>query len=259
MLGKKKAEKSTKKVAKEKLKVHSKKTLDENTCRLVTELLDPDGVDGDAVQSWRVFRIMAEFVQGFELLRRHDLAATFWGSARTKPTDPYYKAAEQLAAKLAKEDFSIVSGGGPGIMEASNVGAFKVNGKSVGLNIQLPFEQKLNPYTTESLNFDFFFSRKVMLAFAAEVYVYFPGGFGTLDEFFEIVTLIQTKKIERIPIVLYGKDYWEPLIRFFEKNMMKQFKTISPEDLELFHLVDSVDEAYKYIMNTVPKCNTRQI
>jgi uncharacterized protein (TIGR00730 family) len=261
MLGKKKATGPTKKqsVGKQHLKVHSRKTLDEDTCRLVTELLDPDGVDGDAVQSWRVFRIMAEFVQGFELLRKHDLAATFWGSARTQPDNKYYKDAEELAARLAKKNFSIISGGGPGIMEASNVGAYKVSGRSVGLNIQLPFEQKLNPYTTESQNFDFFFSRKVMLAFAAEVYVYFPGGFGTLDEFFEIVTLVQTKKIERIPIVLYGKEYWEPLLRFFEKDMLEKFGTISPEDLELFHLVDSVDEAYKYIMKAVPKCNPRQI
>ena len=229
-------------------------------CRVVSELLDPEGADGDAVQSWRVFRIMSEFVQGFELLREHGLAATFWGSARTNPDDEYYKDAEELAAKLAKKGFSIISGGGPGIMEASNVGAFKVGGKSIGLNIQLPFEQKLNPYTTESLNFDFFFSRKVMLTFASEVYVYFPGGFGTLDEFFEIVTLIQTKKIERIPVVLYGKDYWEPLIRFFEQQLIKKYKTISPEDLELFHVVDSVDEAYKYINKEVKKIkNVRQI
>jgi uncharacterized protein (TIGR00730 family) len=220
----------------------------EKPCRVVTELLDPSGVDGDAVQSWRVFRIMAEFVQGFELLREHGLAATFWGSARTTPDDPYYKAAEELAARLAKKGFSIISGGGPGIMEASNVGAFKVGGKSVGLNIQLPFEQKLNPYTTESLNFDFFFSRKVMLTFASEAYVYFPGGFGTLDEFFEIITLIQTKKIEPIPVLLYGKDYWSPLIAFFENDMLQKYKTISPEDLEIFHVVDSVDEAYTYIL-----------
>ena len=238
---------------------YARKKLDPNTCRIVTELLDPNGVDGDAVQSWRVFRIMAEFVQGFELLRGHGLAATFWGSARLQPNDPYYKAAEELAARLAKKNFSIISGGGPGIMEASNVGAFKVGGKSVGLNIQLPFEQKLNPYTTESLNFDFFFSRKVMLTFASEVYVYFPGGFGTLDELFEIVTLIQTKKIEPLPVVLYGKDYWEPLIRFFEKDMLKKFKTISEEDLQIFKLVDSVDEAYKYIMTHVDGKPQRQI
>lgn len=241
-------------------KRNKKAKVQSQPCRVVSELLDPGGADGDAVQSWRVFRIMSEFVQGFELLREHGLAATFWGSARTDPNDPYYKAAEELAAKLAKKDFSIISGGGPGIMEASNVGAFKVGGKSVGLNIQLPFEQTLNPYTTESLNFDFFFSRKVMLTFASEVYVYFPGGFGTLDEFFEIVTLIQTKKIEPIPVVLYGKDYWEPLLRFFEKDLLKKHKTISEEDLAIFHLVDSVDEAYKYIMKEVKKIkNVRQV
>lgn len=227
------------------------KSVSPNTCRLVTELLDPHGKDGDAVQSWRVFRIMSEFVQGFELLRDTGLAATFWGSARLQPTDRYYKEAEELAARMAKRGFAIVSGGGPGIMEASNVGAFKVGGKSIGLNIHLPFEQKLNPYTTESLNFDFFFSRKVMLTFASEVYVYFPGGFGTMDEFFEIVTLIQTKKIDPLPIVLYGKDFWKPLLRFFEQDMLKKFGTISAEDLKLFVVVDDVDEAFKYIMKNV--------
>ena len=227
-------------------------------CRVVNELLDPKGTDG-AIQSWRVFRIMSEFVQGFELLRNYGLAATFWGSARTQPNDPYYKAAEELAAKMAKKGFTIISGGGPGIMEASNVGAFKVGGNSIGLNIQLPFEQKLNPYTTESLNFDFFFSRKVMLTFSSEVYVYFPGGFGTLDEFFEIITLIQTKKIEKIPIVLYGSDFWEPLIRFFEKDLLKKHKTISKEDLDLFHVVDSVDDALKYILKNVDCSNVRQV
>lgn len=235
-----------------------KKTVPDN-CRVVTELLDPSGADGDAVQSWRVFRIMSEFVQGFELLRSHGLAVTFWGSARTQPDDEYYKDAEALAAKLAKKKFSVISGGGPGIMEASNVGAFKVGGRSVGLNIMLPFEQKLNPYTTESLNFDFFFSRKVMLTFASEVYVYFPGGFGTLDELFEILTLIQTQKIEKIPIVLYGKEFWEPLLRFFEKDLLKKYKTISPEDLDLFHVVDSVDEAYKYIIKNTRTTNVKQI
>lgn len=228
--------------------------------RVVRELANASISDGDAVESWRVFRIMAEFVQGFELLRAHDLAATFWGSARTSPDDQYYRAAEELAARMAKKGFSIISGGGPGIMEASNVGAFKVGGRSVGLNIKLPFEQKLNPYTTESLNFDFFFSRKVMLTFASEVYVYFPGGFGTLDEFFEIITLVQTKKIERLPVVLYGRDYWDPLIRFFEQSMLKKFATISPEDLELFKVVDSVDEAMKYIEKEMKNIkNVRQI
>ncbi len=227
-------------------------------CRVVTELLDPGGQDG-AIQSWRVFRIMSEFVQGFELLRNYGLAATFWGSARLQPNDPYYKAAEELAAKLAKKGYAIISGGGPGIMEASNVGAFKVGGKSIGLNIELPFEQKLNPYTTESLTFKYFFSRKVMLTFSSEVYIYFPGGYGTLDEFFEIITLIQTKKIERVPIVLYGSDFWEPLLRWFEKDLLKKFKTINKEDLDLFVVVDSVDDAYKYILKNVDGKNVRQV
>lgn len=232
----------------------------EETSRIVTEVLDPGSTTGDAIQSWRVFRIMSEFVQGFELLRDHGLAATFWGSARLQPDNKYYKDAEELAAKLAKKNFSIISGGGPGIMEASNVGAFKVGGRSVGLNIQLPFEQKLNPYTNQSLNFDFFFSRKVMLAFASEVYVYFPGGFGTLDEFFEIVTLVQTKKIEPIPIVLYGKEYWEPFLKIFKEDLLEKHQTISPEDMDLFHLVDSVDEAYKHICKEVKKIkNVTQI
>ena len=224
-------------------------------CRVVTDLLD---TDGDAIESWRVFRIMSEFVMGFELLRKQGLAVSFYGSARTSPTDPYYKQAEELAARLAKKCFAVVTGGGPGIMEAGNVGAFKVGGQSIGLNIQLPFEQKLNPYTTESLDFDFFFSRKVMLAFASEVYVYFPGGFGTMDELFEMLTLIQTKKIEPIPIVLYGKDFWDPMVKVFKTTMLKEYKTISKKDLDLFQVVDSVDEAYKYILKATKGKNTRQ-
>lgn len=246
MLGKKKENKK-------------QKNQSENS-RVINELLDSTGVNGDAIESWRVFRIMSEFVQGFDLLRKHGLAVTFWGSARIDSDSKYYKEAEELAARLSKIGFSIISGGGPGIMEASNVGAFKVGGKSVGLNIRLPYEQKLNPYTTESLDFDFFFSRKVMLTFASEAYVYFPGGFGTLDEFFEIVTLIQTKKVDPIPVVLYGKAYWEPLVDVFEKSLLKKFKTISPEDLEIFTIVDNVDEAYKYINKQVKKIkNVRQI
>jgi uncharacterized protein (TIGR00730 family) len=245
----------TKASAKTKKRIHESQA----HCRIVTDLLDPTGQNGDAIQSWRVFRIMSEFVQGFELLRNHGLAVTFWGSARIEPGSPYYKAAEDLAAKLAKKGFSVISGGGPGIMEASNVGAFKVGGKSVGLNIQLPFEQKLNPYTTESLNFDFFFSRKVMLTFASEAYVYFPGGFGTLDEFFEIITLIQTKKIERIPVVLIGSDFWNPLLAWFEKDLLKKHKTISKEDMDLFVIFDSIEEAYKYILKNVDCKNIKQL
>lgn len=224
-------------------------------CRLDAELLNPNGTEGDAVQSWRVFRIMSEFVQGFELLRDVGLSATFWGSARLTPDNEYYKAAEELAAKLAKKGFAIVSGGGGGIMEASNVGAFKVGGKSIGLNIELPFEQKLNPYTNHSLQFHFFFSRKVMLTFASEVYIYFPGGFGTLDELTEIITLIQTKKIKQIPVILYGKEFWAPLMRYFEQDLVKKYGTLSAEDMAIFEVVDSVDEALKYITKHVDTKN----
>lgn len=224
-------------------------------CRIVTDLFQED----DAVQSWRVFRIMSEFVDGFETLRKYSTAATFFGSARVKPGEPSYKAAEALAAKLGKDGFTIITGGGPGIMEAANVGSFKVGGRSVGLNIELPMEQKLNPYVTESRQFHFFFSRKVMLSFASEVYVYFPGGFGTLDELLEIVTLIQTEKITKIPIVLYGKEFWSPLISYFKNTLLKEYATISPEDLDMLHVVDTVDEAYDYIRAHVDPATPRQI
>lgn len=224
-------------------------------CRVMTDLFESD----NAVQSWRIFRIMSEFVNGFDVLRKYSTAATFFGSARLTPRDPVYKAAESLAAKLAKKGFTIITGGGPGIMEAANVGSFKVGGKSLGLNIVLPTEQKLNPYVTESETFHYFFSRKVMLSFASEVYVYFPGGFGTLDELLEIVTLIQTEKIARIPIVLYGKDFWASILELFDKKLLKQYKTISPEDMDLFHIVDSVDEAYEYIVAHVDLAAPRQI
>lgn len=224
-------------------------------CRVLTDLFETD----DAIQSWRIFRIMSEFVSGFDVLRKYSTAATFFGSARLTPQDPAYKDAESLAAKLAKKGFTIITGGGPGIMEAANVGAFKVGGKSVGLNIQLPMEQKLNPYVTDSESFHFFFSRKVMLAFASEIYVYFPGGFGTLDELLEIVTLIQTKKIQKLPIVLYGKDFWDPLLEYFEKQLIGKYKTISREDMDLFFVADTVDDAYDYIVKHVSPVTPRQI
>jgi uncharacterized protein (TIGR00730 family) len=224
-------------------------------CRVLTDLFEED----DAVQSWRTFRIMSEFVSGFDVLRKYSTAATFFGSARLDPTDPDYKAAELLASKLAKKGFAIITGGGPGIMEAANVGAFKVGGKSVGLNIQLPMEQKLNPYVTESETFHFFFSRKVMLAFASEVYVYFPGGYGTLDELLEILTLIQTRKITKVPVILYDKKFWTPFLDFLENQLLHKYKTIDKEDLDLFHVVDSVDEAYEYILNHVDPCTPRQL
>jgi uncharacterized protein (TIGR00730 family) len=217
-------------------------------CRIMSDLLDPQG---DAVESWRVFRIMAEFVLGFEVLRKYGLAATIFGGARFAPEDPYYEDAKELAAALAKLGFAVITGGGPGIMEAANTGAYEAGGKSVGLNIQLPTEQKLNPYVTENATFDFFFSRKVMLAYASEVYIFFPGGFGTLDEFFEMVTLVQTGKIACIPIICYGKEYWEPLVAWIDSTLAKKYRTIVPEDRAIFEVVDSIDEAIASIKRQV--------
>lgn len=230
-----------------------KKAKDEPlVCRLTTELLRP------ADQSWRLFSIMSEFVNGFNLLRKLGPAATFWGSARLQPGNKYYDKAEELAKRLSEQGLAIVTGGGGGIMEASNVGAFKVGGSSVGFNIRLPEEQRLNPYTTESQTFDHFFARKVMLAYASEVYIFFPGGLGTLDEFFEIVTLIQTKKITAVPVVLYGKEFWEPLVAWFKTGLLDKYQTISKEDLDLFVMADSVDEAEELILRKLANsCNFR--
>lgn len=232
-----------------------KKNDREMHCRIDTDFFQPE----DGVQSWRIFRIMSEFVAGFEILRKYSTAATFFGGARFTPKDPEYQAAEELSMRLAKSGFATITGGGPGIMEAANAGAFKAGGESVGLNIELASNQKLNSYTTESEGFHFFFSRKVMLSFAAEVYVYFPGGYGTLDEFMELITLVQTKKISKIPIVLFGKDFWQPLIDFMVNSLYEKYKTISKEDLDIFHLVDSVDEAYEYIIKQVDPETPKQI
>jgi uncharacterized protein (TIGR00730 family) len=203
------------------------------------------------LESWRVFKIMSEFVEGFELLGRYGLAATFFGTQRQTFEDHFYADATELAGRLAKHGFAIITGGASGIMQAANEGAYNAGGASVGLNIRLEANQAANKFLTDYMIFDHFFVRKVMLTFASEVYIYFPGGFGTLDEFFEIVTLIQTKKIQKIPIVLYGKEYWTPLIEFFKSKLLTEHKAIDPEDLDIFHLVDSVDAAYDYIIENV--------
>ncbi len=199
------------------------------------------------IESWRVFKIMSEFIEGFDIIRRYGLAITFFGSARAKPEDESYKMAEELASRLAKKGFAIITGGSSGIMEAANKGAFTAGGMSVGLNINLSDKQSYNPYLTEKFVFDHFFVRKVMLTYASEVYIYFPGGFGTLDEFSEILTLVQTEKIRRIPIVLFGKSFWEPFIDFAKKTLLTDYHTIDAADLDLFVIVDTVDEAYEYI------------
>lgn len=205
------------------------------------------------LESWRIFKIMSEFVEGFEMLQKYTLAATFFGSTRTTFEDHFYRSATELAGKLSKQGFAIITGGAGGIMEAANKGAYEAGGASVGLNIRLPQEQAPNSYLTDMANFDHFFVRKTMLAFASEVYIYFPGGFGTLDEFFEVLTLDQTKKIKRVPIVLFGSEYWGPLIEFMKTKLLSEHSAIDADDLTLFYLTDSVDEAFDYIVRNV-KC-----
>jgi uncharacterized protein (TIGR00730 family) len=225
-----------------------------NICRIDAELLSGNG---NQVQPWRVFKILAELVAGFELLRKYSLAATFFGTSRCKSTDEVYRQAEELAGKLAKAGFAIVTGGASGVMEAANKGAYEAGGKSIGVNIRLPEKQGINEYLTDFEQFNYFFTRKVMLSFASEVYVFLPGGFGTLDEFFEMVTLVQTKKIKRIPIIAIGKGYWAPLFEWVEKTVVEKNQAADKEDLNIYYLVDSVDEAYNLILKLVPECNPR--
>ena len=202
------------------------------------------------IESWRIFKIMSEFVEGFDVIRRYSLAATFFGSTRTAPDDKIFIQASELAAKLSKKGFAVITGGSSGIMQAANKGAYDAGGASVGLNITLPDIQNYNTYLTDKFSFDHFFVRKVMLTYASEVYIYFPGGFGTLDEFFEIVTLMQTKKIRPIPVLLFGKAYWEPILQLIQNHLYKG-GYIDQVDMSLYTLVDSVDEAYDYIAANV--------
>ncbi|MFQ5541023.1 MAG: TIGR00730 family Rossman fold protein [Candidatus Paceibacteria bacterium] len=201
----------------------------------------------------RIERMGRELYEGFEALRKHRLAVTFFGSARSTVGDEIYQATSELAGYLSKSGFTVITGGGGGIMEAANRGAFEAGGASVGLNISIPEEQTLNKYTTESKKFNYFFTRKVMLTFASEVYIYFPGGFGTFDELFEILTLIQTRKIKRLPIILYGKAYWDPIVKLIDEHLLERFHTIDKEDTGLYTVVDSVDEAYHAVLDQV-KC-----
>jgi uncharacterized protein (TIGR00730 family) len=203
------------------------------------------------LEPWRLYKIMAEFSEGFETLGKYGLAASIFGTARMTFESHFYTEATELSARLAKAGFAIITGGAAGIMEAANKGAYDAGGFSVGLNIRLDSNQGTNKFLTDSITFDHFFVRKVMLTFASEVYIYFPGGFGTLDEFFEILTLIQTNKIRKVPIVLYGSEYWGPLIAFFKAKVLGEHAAIDPADMDLFVLVDTVDEAFTYITKNV--------
>ena len=205
--------------------------------------------------SWQIFKIMSEFVQAFETLSKIGPCVSIFGSARTNPENPYYKMAEEIAEKLTQKGYGIITGGGFGIMEAGNKGAKNGKGKSVGLNIDLPLEQEANKYIDNDklINFDYFFVRKVMFVKYAQGFIVMPGGVGTLDELFEAITLIQTQKIGAFPIILVGKEYWKGLIDWMKNVMLKKENNISPKDLNLFTLVDSVDEAVQCIDNFYSK------
>ena len=201
-------------------------------------------------ESWRIFRIMAEFVDAIEVLSKVHKAVTIFGSARIAPTDIYYQKAEHLAYLLAKNGFSVITGGGPGIMEAANKGASEAGGQSVGMNIQLPFEQKPNPHANVRIDFKYFFTRKVMFVKYAVAYVILPGGFGTMDELFEALTLIQTRRIKSFPLILMGSDYWQGLLDWLKKTMLAEGK-ILPADLELIQIIDDPEEVVKHIKKYV--------
>lgn len=202
-------------------------------------------------QTWRIFEIMAEFVSGFELLSKYKKAASFFGSARFSSKNEHYREAVKLAKMLSRDGYAIITGGASGIMEAANRGAYEAGGPSVGMNIKLADQQSLNKYVKDSEDFQHFFVRKVMLSFASQVYIFFPGGFGTLDEFFEMVTLVQTKKIHPIPIILVGRDFWQSVLKLITTELLKKHKTISPGDTSLYYLVDDARSAHALIKKII--------
>lgn len=204
--------------------------------------------------SWQIFKVMSEFVDGFEKLTKIGPCVTIFGSARTRPDNNYYEMAQDIAFKLVRLGYGVITGGGPGIMEAGNKGAYFGKGKSVGLNIELPFEQKSNDFIDrdKNLSFDYFFVRKTMFVKYAQGFIVMPGGYGTLDEFFEAITLIQTKKNVNFPVVLVGKDYWKGLINWMKDKVLKE-NIINADDLNIFELVDSSDEAVKCIQDFYKK------
>jgi uncharacterized protein (TIGR00730 family) len=208
-------------------------------------------IDDFKVQdSWRLFHILSEFVDGFETMAKVYPAVSIFGSARAQPKSPAYKMTEKIAASLVKNGFNIISGGGPGIMEAANKGAAEAGGKSVGLNIQLPYEQKPNNYANVRLDFRYFFIRRVMFVKYAVAYIIMPGGFGTLDELFEAITLIQTKKIRTFPVIMMDSNYWKGLIDWIKNTMVNEMN-ISESDMDIFQLVDDPEEAVKIIKRSI--------
>ena len=209
--------------------------------------------------SWQIFKIMSEFVEGFDTMSKIGPCVSVFGSARTQSVNKYYKQAEEIGYLLTQRGYGVITGGGPGIMEAANKGAKRGEGKSVGLNIELPFEQSYNEYIDKDkvLNFDYFFVRKVMFVKYSQGFVVMPGGFGTLDEFFEALTLIQTHKIGKFPIILVGKDFWGGLVDWIKDILLKSYGNISPDDLHLINVVDHEDEVIEILNNFYAKYNLR--
>ena len=206
------------------------------------------GPDGDEV---RICRINQELEQGIREMEEYPNSVTFYGSARFKEGDEFYEKARRLAFRIAKElDFAVATGGGPGIMEGGNRGAFEAGGKSIGLSIKLPMEQHDNPYTTDQIPFYFFFTRKLSMKFSPRVCIFFPGGFGTFDEFFEIVTLVQTHKIKGLPIVLYGTKFWNPFLELWQKQLVETFHTVNDTEMKLFTVTDDDDMVLDIIKNS---------
>jgi uncharacterized protein (TIGR00730 family) len=206
--------------------------------------------ESKAHSSWQIFKIMAEFVDGFEALAKLGPCISIFGSARTPPENKYYELTVEIGKRLSEEGFGIISGGGPGIMEAANKGAQLGGGKSVGLNIELPFEQEFNPYIDRdaNLHFDYFFVRKTLFTKYSQGFVMMPGGFGTMDEFFEVATLIQTGKMSQVPLILVGKSYWSGLVQWLQSIMLQQEKNISAEDLSLLQIADTAEEVVECLL-----------
>ena len=227
----------------------SEKKITEEEARIHQAFKDRDWNEIKSHDSWAVFKIMSEFVEGFEKMNKIGPCVTIFGSARTQNDHPYYKMAEEIAGKIVEHGYGVITGGGPGIMEAGNKGAREAKGKSVGVNIVLPFEQSSNIYIDPDklITFDYFFVRKVMFMKYSQGFIVMPGGFGTLDELFEALTLIQTKKIGRFPIVLVGSDYWKGLLHWIEEVMLKQEQNINQVDLTLVNVVDTAAEAVEVI------------
>lgn len=215
------------------------------TCKLETELgFSPHHVKDsiDKALHERAHRVEEEITRGFEAIKRYPKSVTFFGSARFTEDNEFYQKAQEIAEGICNMGYAVITGGGPGIMEAGNRGTKNACGYSVGFNIELPNEQSINQYATHGVNFHYFFTRKVALSFSAEAYLFFPGGFGTLDEFFELITLVQTQKIPRVPLILVGTNFWQPLDTFIRGALLQEFKTISPEDVNLYTITDDVEQ-----------------